>query len=69
MPGRSELVGHARTMLHIKSSKTVEENSPMTLYASVRDPSIVKAELNVEALIARKNIKIFWIFLLKLYME
>ena len=45
-------------MVHVKRSKTVEENRPMTSFASVINHNTVKAELNVVALIARKNISL-----------
>ena len=56
VPGKSELIGHTKTALHIQRSKTVQENRPMTSFANVTNLSTIKAELNVVALIARKNI-------------
>ena len=56
VPGKSELIGHTKTTLHIKRSKTAQDNHSMTSFTNVRDPDTVKAELNVVALIARKNI-------------
>ena len=57
-PGKSELIGHLKTMTHVKRSKTVKETGSMTSFIQVRDPSIIKAELNVVALIARKYISL-----------
>ena len=56
VPGKSELIGHTKTALHIKRSKTAQENHPMTSFSTVTNHNTVKAELNVVVLIARKNI-------------
>jgi hypothetical protein len=70
VPGKSELIGHTKTGLHIKCSKTAEENHPMTSFANVTNNSTVKAELNVAALIARKNISFnFRILFLKPFIK
>ena len=56
VPGMSELIGHTKTALHIKRSKTAQENHPVTSFAIVKDYDTVKAELNVVELIAKRNI-------------
>ena len=56
VPGKSELIGHTKSMVHVQRAKAVEENRPMSSFVAVRDSSTIKAELNFVALIARKNI-------------
>ena len=56
VPGKSELLKHTNTALHVQCSKTVVENRPMEAFVTTKEPSVVKAELNVVALIVRKNV-------------
>ena len=70
VPGKSELIGHTKTALHIKHSKTAQENHPMTSFSTVTNYNTVKAELNVVALIARKTFRLIsWILFLKPFMK
>eukprot|EP00112_Aurelia_sp_Birch-Aquarium-sp1_P018380 Seg4379.2 transcript_id=Seg4379.2/GoldUCD/mRNA.D3Y31 product="hypothetical protein" protein_id=Seg4379.2/GoldUCD/D3Y31 len=56
--GKSELVGHTKSILHVQQAKAVKENRPMSSFITVKDSSTIKAELNVVALISRKNISL-----------
>ena len=56
VPGKSELLKHAKTASHVQCSKTVEENRPMEAFLINKEPTVVKAELNVIARIVRKNV-------------
>uniref|UniRef100_UPI00358E6B22 uncharacterized protein isoform X4 n=1 Tax=Myxine glutinosa TaxID=7769 RepID=UPI00358E6B22 len=58
VPGKSELIGHTKTSLHLQRAKTCQQSRPISSFAVTRDSTTVKAELNVVALIARKNISL-----------
>ena len=55
-PGKSELIGHTKSALHIQFSKSVQGNPMMTTFVSSKDFTRIKAELNTVALVVRKNI-------------
>ena len=52
LPGKSEIIGHTKSIGHSKRTKEVHENCPMSLFVSIRDSWTIKEELNVVALIA-----------------
>ncbi|KAK4307141.1 hypothetical protein Pmani_021100 [Petrolisthes manimaculis] len=58
VPGKSELMGHRNTSLHVQRAKTGQQNQLLSSFAVTRDSTTVKAELNVVVLIARKNISL-----------
>ena len=47
VPRKSELLKQTKTALHVQCSKTVVENRPMEAFVTTKEPSVVKAELNV----------------------
>ncbi|KAK3891156.1 hypothetical protein Pcinc_004946 [Petrolisthes cinctipes] len=51
-------MGHRNTSLHVQRAKTGQQNQLLSSFAVTRDSTTVKAELNVVALIARKNISL-----------
>ena len=56
VPGKSELIGHSKSSLHVRNAKTVDETQPMTSFVTSKESPMIKAELNVVALIAQKNV-------------
>ena len=54
--GKSELIGHTKTSSHIRLAKQVQSNQLMTSFAELKDDSRITAELNVVAMIVRKNV-------------
>ncbi|KAK4319067.1 hypothetical protein Pmani_009961 [Petrolisthes manimaculis] len=54
--GKSELIGHTKTSSHIRPSKQIQSNCRMTSFVESKDESRIKAELNVVAMIVRKNL-------------
>ena len=53
--GKSELIGHTKTASHVKFAKEVHSNQLMTSFVESYDDARIKAELNVVAMVARKN--------------
>ena len=56
VPGKSELQSHTKSASHIQNMKTVSQVAPMTSFVQTINSSIVKAKLNIVALIARNNL-------------
>ena len=54
--GKSVLLGHSKSSLHVRNAKTVQGTQPITASITSKDSSIIKAELNIVALIASKNV-------------
>lgn len=54
--GKSELTAHARTSAHVRLAKNVEENHSIASYYEGNNTVTVRAELNMVALVARRNI-------------
>ena len=57
--GKSELTKHAETGQHMKNAKEMQTNSKVTEYYS-NSTSCIHAELNTVALIARRNVLLYY---------
>lgn len=55
-PGKSELKGHIETSLHKQRARVCKQSRSLSSFIATRDSATIRAELNVVALIARKNI-------------
>ena len=53
VPGKSELIGHSKSSLHVQNAKTVDGTQPMTAFVTSKESPVIKAELNV---VAQKNV-------------
>ena len=54
--GKSELTGHTKSSTHIRLAKQIKSNERMTMFVESKDEKRIKAELNVVAMVARKNL-------------
>ena len=56
VPGKSELISRSKGHLHLRNAKTVKVLQPITAFVTSNESAVMKAELNVVALVAQKNV-------------
>eukprot|EP00795_Rhopilema_esculentum_P001760 gene1760-16243_t len=54
--GKSEIIAHTKTALHVKLAKNVKTNKSLNTFFEVKNDDKIKAELSTVALIARRNL-------------